>query len=136
MRVLLVLLLAGCPSPAARPVETRYPAAAPGEETATLVIQFTGDVSSAHLAVNGQSVAVGERTRRITVRGIPAGDVAVMLAAEGGVEKAFGLHLQAGQQMVVPVTTPAPPASGPHPILQALLTLVVYVTYAGVTAMF
>ena len=136
MRWVLVLVLAGCPSPAAQPVEVRYPAAAPGQETATLIIQFTGDVFNAHLAVNGQPVATGERTRRITVREIPAGDVAVMLAAEGGVEKAFGLHLEAGQRMVVPVSTPAPPAKTTHPLLQAVLTLVVYLTYAGVTSMF
>jgi hypothetical protein len=140
--LVLALVLAGCPAPPSRLVEGRYPAApgeptaAPGEETATLDIQFTGDVSNAHLAVNGRPVATGARTQRIIVHGIPAGDVAVMLAAEGGVEKAFGLHLEPGQHMVVPVSTPAPPARTVHPLVQALLTLFVYITYAGVTSLF
>jgi hypothetical protein len=134
MRWLLVMMIAGCTPPAARPVEARYQGAAPGQETATLVIQFTGEVQGAHLAVNGRSIAAGARTSRITVEGIPAGDVAVMLAAEGGVEKAFGVHLEPGQALVVPVSTPAPPPKGAHPALQAVLTLFVYLTYNAVSS--
>jgi hypothetical protein len=132
---MLMLLAAACGPPAARPVEARF-AAAPGQETATLVIQFTGDVTNAYVAVNGEEVARAGRTRRIVVRDIPAGEVAVMLAAEGGVEKAFGVHLEAGQHMVVPVATPAPPAKTLHPVVQAALALFVYLTYAGVSSLF
>jgi hypothetical protein len=133
--LLLLVLVVGCGS-AARPMNARYAGAPPGQPTGTLVIQFTGDVTGAHLSVNGASVVSDARTRQITVEGIPAGEVAVMLAAEGGVEKAFGLHLEPGQKIVVPVSTPGAGPRAPHPVLQAALTLFVYLAYSGVSSLF
>src|SRR5262245_60873966 len=97
---LLLWLLAACTPPDSRQMFRFYPP--PGSETATLVIQFTREVDNVHLSINGAPLASGVRTREITVENVPAGEIGVMLAGDG-VEKAFGLKIEAGQHMVVPI---------------------------------
>jgi len=128
---LLLWLLAACTPPDSRQMFRFYPP--PGSETATLVIQFTREVDNVHLSINGAPLASGVRTREITVENVPAGEIGVMLAGDG-VEKAFGLKIEAGQHMVVPIAAPAPPPSL-HPLLQALITVGVYAAYMGLAAL-
>src|SRR5262245_15540555 len=101
----LMWLLAAC-APGTRQMFLFYPS--PGSDAATLVIQFTREVDNVHLSINGAALASGVRTDQITVEDVPAGEVAVMLAGDG-VEKAFGLKLEPGQRLVVPIAAPAPP---------------------------
>ncbi|MCC6999757.1 MAG: hypothetical protein IT370_34460, partial [Deltaproteobacteria bacterium] len=108
--------LAGCGA-AARPVSARYPQAQPGDD-AELTLQFTHAVDGAHLSINGHPVVMDAHTARIVVAGLPAGELAVMLAADG-LEKAFTLELQPGQHVMVPVAA-APAREGPSPSVQAL----------------
>jgi len=127
----LVWLLAACAPAGARQMRLFYPS--PGSDPATLVIQFTREVDNVHLSINGEPVASGVRTEQITVENIPAGEVAVMLAADG-IEKAFGLKLEPGKHLVVPISAPAPPPAI-HPLVQALLTIGVYAAYLGLAAL-
>jgi hypothetical protein len=134
--LLLSLMLVGCTASAGQPLSSRYAGAPSNEPTSTLVIQFTGQVAGAHVSVNGAPVVSDARTSQITVEGIPPGEVAVMLAAEGGVEKAFGLHLEPGEEIVVPISTPSVGPKPPHPAIQAALTLFVYLAYSGISSLF
>ncbi|HET6611420.1 MAG TPA: hypothetical protein VFG83_05505 [Kofleriaceae bacterium] len=130
----MLLLAVGCSS-SAHGVHARYAGAATGTDTATLVIQFTGEVTGAHLVINGTAVATGAHTRQITVEDVPSGDVAVMLAADGGVEKAFMLHLDGHTRTVVPIAAPPEPKTT-NPIIGALLSVAVYAAYQGVGLLF
>ena len=124
-------LLAACAPPGSRQMFHFYPP--PESGAATLVIQFTREVDNVHLSINGTPVASGVHTQQITVEDVPAGEVAVMLAGDG-VEKAFGLKLEPGQHLVVPISAPAPPPAL-HPLVQALLTIGVYAAYLGLAAL-
>jgi len=133
MRWLLLLCLSGCCGPA-RAVTATYPGDDLGAP-ATLVIQITQPVSNLHLALNGTEVIAGKHTGRITVTGLPPGELTVMLAGDG-LEKVFAVHLDPGQRMTVPVAAPARPPGGPHPVVQALLSVGVYAAYLGLVALF
>ncbi len=114
--------LSSC-SAAARPVAARYPQAQAGDD-AELTLQFTHAVDGAHVSINGHPVVTGAHTARIVVAGLPPGELAVMLAADG-IEKAFTVTLEPGQHVMVPIAA-APARDGPSPVVQALLGVTAY----------
>ncbi len=130
-QVLCLAALAGCTS-AARPVAARYPQARPGDD-AELTLQFSHAVAGAHVSINGRPVVMGAHTARIVVAGLPPGELAVMLAADG-IEKAFTLELEPGQHVMVPIAA-APARDGPSPIVQALLGVTAYLLVRAVGAL-
>lgn len=129
----LALCLLGC-SAAARPVNARYPQAQPpGRDDAEVTLQFSHAVDSAHVSINGHPVVMGAHTARIVVAGLPPGEIAVMLAADG-IEKAFTLELSPGQHVMVPIAA-APARDGPSPVVQALLGVTAYLLVRAVGAL-
>lgn len=102
------------------------------ETTGTIVLHFTHAVDNAHVSVNGHPVARDAHTREIVVEGVPAGEVMIMLAADGVPEKAFVVRLDPGQRMVIPLS--AADTSVGRTLLQALLSAAVYAMYLGVAA--
>jgi hypothetical protein len=139
----LVLALSACAGTAAPgTVRARYPdpppgtALAGGEPPATLVLEFTYPVDRAIVSIDGAAVVSGVRARRLVIERVPPGEVAVMLAADGGVEKAFRVRLDPGSRVVVPIAAPAPARPAQNPFTQALLTVAVYAAYMGLARLF
>lgn len=109
-------------------IHTRYPSHALGD--ATVVIRFTNAITDAWVSIDGVPVAEGVHTKQITVTNVPAGERFVVVAAGGGVEKAFTVKLREGQRAVVPLA--APDTSFGKSLLQVIGTVIVYAAYMAI----
>jgi hypothetical protein len=110
----------------------------PGDGDASLDMRLTAAVSDTSVAINGQLLAEGERTRRILVDHMPTGESTVVLAASDLPEKTFTIDLQPGQHAVMPLSAPAEASIGSaigSLFFQAIAAGVAYAAYMAVKSL-
>ncbi len=106
-----VALVFMCLAPAcAHDVHSSYPAYPPGSPVGTVTVRLTQETRGVNVTINGVLVAEGKHTKKITVRGVPAGAAEVVVAAGGGtrsrLEKRFAVTVQPYADTAVVVASP------------------------------
>lgn len=126
--LVLVCLAPGC----AHDVHSNYPAYAPGNPVGSVTVRLTREARGVSVTINGVLVAEGKHTKKITVKGVPAGPAEVMVAAGGGessrLEKRYDVDVQPYADTAVVVA--APEMSTSHAIFMGLYNLG-YFIFAG-----
>ena len=83
-RSILSLLLAVVVSGCASNVEVVYPGSPTPSPTGVVLVRFTEPMTSVSVRVDGALVVEDEHTERIEIRGVPAGEREVTVAASEG----------------------------------------------------
>ena len=122
MRLLLVLMLAGC---AAADVRTHFPIAAPNEPTGTLVLLLGDAADDVTIAINGVLVVDGAHTRRVVIDGVPVGTAEVTMAANGA-DKQFKVWVGTDHATTVPLGVPDQGIGFIKTLAGTLITILLY----------
>jgi hypothetical protein len=122
MRLLLafLLLLAGC----AHDVRATFPAP-PNAPTGRLVLLLSQPASDVSVAVNGQLVVEGQKTKRITIDKIPTGSTEITIAANGS-DKQIKVWVDDTHTTTVPLGVPQESYGFLKSVFGMLISLVAY----------
>jgi hypothetical protein len=117
---LLLLFVIGC----AHDVRANFPAP-PGAPTGKLVLLLSKPASNVTVAVNGQLVVEDEKTGRITIEGIPVGNIDVTMSANGS-DKQFKVWVDDTYATTVPLGVPEQSMGFLKSIFGTLVSLTAY----------
>lgn len=133
LAALLAVAACACAPVAPRTAAVNMPGSRAGDPASgSLTLVFPREVTGAVIAINGVLVADGLRTRRLHVRGVPAGRADLSLAGEG-VDSQIRVWVQPGRNTAVPVGASPLPDSG-DPVVDLAVDVGGYLLGRGVSA--
>lgn len=102
-----LVVLGGC----AHDVRTRYPLAAPGMSTGSILLVLTQASDGVVVTVDGNLVVDGAHTERIRIDGVPTGYVDVSIAIAEGAQHQQ-VWVESGRDTVLPIGAPGGGGAG------------------------
>lgn len=126
--VMAIVFLGSC----AHDVHARFPG---GGARGTIVVSFTQPMASVTVTVNGQIVADDQRTSRVKVEGVRAGDATVRVVATdsdrgASVDVTEVVQVGAGATATIPIATP-PRSTGYYVLVTALVVLSLVLSFGA-----
>lgn len=133
LAALLGALVCACAPVAPRTAAVHMPGSRAGDPArGSVTLVFPREVTGAVIAIDGVLIADGLRTRRLHVRGVPAGQVDIALAAEG-VDSQVRVRVEPGRNTAVPIGAAPLPESG-DPAVDLAVDVGGYLLGRGVSA--